>query len=77
MTLLDPGDEVIIPSPYWVSYPESDDEQVYLAMISRVYTGEARTLSTWRLRRIDVVWSAAVAVVLVAVVWFELTAGVR
>ncbi|WP_287128916.1 pyridoxal phosphate-dependent aminotransferase [Candidatus Cyanaurora vandensis] len=22
MTLLDPGDEVIIPSPYWVSYPE-------------------------------------------------------
>jgi aspartate aminotransferase len=22
MTLLDPGDEVILPSPYWVSYPE-------------------------------------------------------
>jgi len=22
MTLIDPGDEVIIPSPYWVSYPE-------------------------------------------------------
>jgi aspartate aminotransferase len=22
MTLLDPGDEVLIPSPYWVSYPE-------------------------------------------------------
>src|SRR6201989_363178 len=22
MALLDPGDEVIIPSPYWVSYPE-------------------------------------------------------
>lgn len=22
MTLLDPGDEVIIPAPYWVSYPE-------------------------------------------------------
>jgi aspartate aminotransferase len=22
MTLLDPGDEVIIPSPYWVSYPD-------------------------------------------------------
>jgi aspartate aminotransferase len=27
MTLLDPGDEVIIPSPYWVSYPD----MVYLA----------------------------------------------
>lgn len=25
MTLLDPGDEVIIPSPYWVSYPEMVD----------------------------------------------------
>ncbi len=25
MTLLDPGDEVIIPSPYWVSYPEMID----------------------------------------------------
>jgi len=22
MALLDPGDEVIVPSPYWVSYPE-------------------------------------------------------
>jgi aspartate aminotransferase len=25
MTLLDPGDEVIIPSPYWVSYPDMID----------------------------------------------------
>ena len=25
MTLLDPGDEVIIPSPYWVSYPDMVD----------------------------------------------------
>jgi aspartate aminotransferase len=25
MTLLDPGDEVIVPSPYWVSYPDMVD----------------------------------------------------
>ncbi len=25
MTLLDPGDEVVIPAPYWVSYPEMVD----------------------------------------------------
>ncbi len=56
---------------------QATSEQVYLAMISRGYSGEARTLSTWRLRRLDFVWSAVVAVALVAVVWFELTAGVR
>jgi cobalt/nickel transport system permease protein len=54
---------------------QSTSEQVYQAMISRGYTGEARTLSTWHLRRFDIVWSAAVAVGLAAVVWFELTAG--
>ena len=52
---------------------QATSEQVYLAMISRGYTGEARTLSTWRLRRLDFVWSAVVAVALVVVVWFELT----
>ena len=37
-------------------------------MISRGYTGEARTLSTWRLQRLDYIWSAVVAVGLVALV---------
>jgi len=46
---------------------QATSEQVYLAMISRGYSGEARTLSTWRLRRLDFVWSAAVTVALVAV----------
>ena len=41
---------------------QATSEQVYLAMISRGYAGEARTLSTWRLRRLDFVWSAVVAV---------------
>ena len=50
-------------------------EQVYLAMISRGYNGDVQTLSTWRLRRLDFVWSAVVAVGLVAVIWFELSAG--
>src|SRR5688572_3418970 len=37
MALLDPGDEVILPSPYWVSYPE----QVKLAGgVNRVIRGE-------------------------------------
>jgi cobalt ECF transporter T component CbiQ len=52
-------------------------EQVYLAMISRGYTGEARTLRTWRLRRLDFVWSAIVVAGLAVLVWFELTAGAR
>src|ERR1700704_2117916 len=37
MTILDPGDEVILPSPYWVSYPE----QVKLAGgVTRIIRGE-------------------------------------
>src|SRR5271154_3105157 len=37
MALLNPGDEVVIPSPYWVSYPE----QVKLAGgVTRVVHGE-------------------------------------
>ena len=54
---------------------QAASEQVYLAMISRGYAGEARTLSSWRLRRLDVVWGVTVAVGLVVLVWFELTAG--
>src|SRR5437762_5834485 len=40
MAVLNPGDEVIIPAPYWVSYPE----QVKLAGgVSRSVTGEEKT----------------------------------
>ncbi len=48
-TLLDPGDEVLLPSPYWTTYPESirlaggvpvivetDDASGYLATISQL-----------------------------------------
>ena len=35
MTLLDPGDEVIVPSPYWVSYPD----MINLADASPVIVG--------------------------------------
>jgi cobalt ECF transporter T component CbiQ len=52
-------------------------EQVYLAMVSRGYSGEARTLRTWRLRPLDVVWAVIVAAVLIALVWFALAAGTR
>src|SRR5256885_10541643 len=39
MALLNPGDEVIIPSPYWVSYPE----QVKLAGgVNRIIPGEEK-----------------------------------
>src|SRR5688572_31642601 len=39
MAILDPGDEVLIPSPYWVSYPE----QVKLAGgVNKIIRGEER-----------------------------------
>jgi aspartate aminotransferase len=39
MALLDPGDEVLIPSPYWVSYPE----QVKLAGgVNKIIPGDER-----------------------------------
>jgi cobalt/nickel transport system permease protein len=52
---------------------QATSEQVYLAMISRGYTGEARTLHAWRLRWLDLAWSAAVAAGLVGLLVFELT----
>jgi cobalt/nickel transport system permease protein len=54
---------------------QATSEEVYLAMLSRGFTGEARSLSTWRLRRLDLVWAAAVTVTVVALVWVELAAG--
>jgi aspartate aminotransferase len=51
-TLLDPGDEVLLPSPYWTTYPESirlaggvpvivetDDASGYLATVSQLEAG--------------------------------------
>ena len=37
-------------------------EEVHMAMVSRGYTGEARTLSPFRVRTIDFAWMAAAAV---------------
>jgi len=54
---------------------QATSEEVYLAMISRGYTGEARTLQSWRLRWLDLAWGAAVAAGLVALLVFELTVG--
>ena len=54
---------------------QATSEQVYLAMVSRGYTGEARTLQSWRLRRLDLAWSVGVAAGLLALLAFELTAG--
>ena len=55
---------------------QAASEQVYLAMISRGYSGEARTLSTWRLRRLDVVWTLAVlGGARRSACWFALVAG--
>ena len=56
---------------------QATSEQVYLAMISRGYSGEARTLRTWRLRRLDVVWTLAVAAGLGALLSYALLAGPR
>ncbi len=56
---------------------QATSEQVYLAMVSRGYRGEARTLRSWRLRPLDVVWSAGVAAALGALLWYTFTAGVR
>ena len=56
---------------------QATSEQVYLAMVSRGYRGETRTLDTWRLRPLDIVWAAGVAAGLGALVWFAFTAGAR
>ena len=40
-------------------------EEVHMAMVSRGYTGEARTLSEFRVRLLDVAWIASIVVVTV------------
>ena len=54
---------------------QATSEQVYQAMVSRGYTGEARTLQSWRVRRLGLVWSVAVAGGLVVLLLVELGIG--
>lgn len=51
---------------------QATSEQAYLAMVSRGYTGEVRTLSVWRLRWLDYVCAAAAAAAVTTLVWLEL-----
>jgi len=41
-------------------------EEVHQAMVSRGYTGQARTMSAFKVRAIDVGWIIACAVAIVA-----------
>ena len=50
-------------------------EQVHAAMLARGFTGEAHTLTVWRVRRIDYLWGAGVAAALAAVIALDLTVG--
>ena len=46
-------------------------EQAYAAMLARGYDGEPRTLTLWRVRGLDVAWSAAAVCVVAVAVWWE------
>jgi cobalt/nickel transport system permease protein len=48
-------------------------EDIYLAMVSRGFRGEVRTLERWRLARVDLVFGSAVTVAVAAVIALELT----
>jgi energy-coupling factor transporter transmembrane protein EcfT len=50
-------------------------EEVYLAMVSRGYTGHPRTLSTYRARPADLAWVAGCLVLAVAVVGIDRAVG--
>jgi len=50
-------------------------EEVYQAMVSRGYTGQARTMSTFRIRAIDVAWVAGCALVIALVVGVDRALG--
>jgi len=52
-------------------------EQVYQAMVARGYTGDVRTLDTWSLRRLDVVWAVAVGAGLVVLLTAAPLLGAR
>ena len=46
-------------------------EEVHMAMVSRGYTGDARTLSGFRVRLLDVVWIASVTIAIVVLLGFD------
>lgn len=48
-------------------------EDVYLAMVSRGFKGDVRTLEGWRLARLDLAFGSAVTLAAVAVIALELT----
>ena len=50
-------------------------EEVYLAMVSRGYTGEARTVSAYQLTSRDVVWAGMVITAIILVVWGDRSFG--
>jgi cobalt/nickel transport system permease protein len=43
--------------------------EVYLAMQSRGFLGYPRTMDTWKMRRVDWVWGAAMICIVVAAIW--------
>ena len=50
-------------------------EEVYQAMVSRGYTGQARTLSAFKIRAIDVAWVGCCAIVIALVVGVDRAIG--
>jgi cobalt/nickel transport system permease protein len=50
-------------------------EEVHLAMVSRGYTGEPRTLSAFRLRPVDVAWIAGCVFAAIAVLGIDRVVG--
>jgi cobalt ECF transporter T component CbiQ len=53
---------------------QATSEELYLAMVSRGYTGEVRTLTDWRLTSLDYAWIAGVSLAIALVVWAEVAA---
>lgn len=53
---------------------QATSEAVYLSMLSRGYSGDARSLSDWSVGRLDVVWGAAIAMAIAALIWLEIAA---
>jgi len=53
----------------------SMSEEVHQAMVSRGYTGQARTMSAFRVRTIDVAWIAVCAMVIVIAIGIDRALG--
>jgi len=53
----------------------SMSEEVHQAMVSRGYTGQARTISTFKVRTIDVAWIVACAVVILVAIGVDRALG--